>query len=58
MLNRKWLVGRNGEIYHYQFFDPAPPRAERAVGVPFDPKTHALTERVYATQATYTPARG
>ena len=22
VLNRKWLVGANGEIYHYQFFDP------------------------------------
>ena len=23
VLNRKWIVGRDGEVYHYQFFDPA-----------------------------------
>ena len=22
VLNRKWIVGRNGEVYHYQFYDP------------------------------------
>ena len=29
VLNRKWIVGRGGEVYHYQFFDPRTPRAER-----------------------------
>ena len=23
VLNRKWVVGRNGEVYHYQFYDPS-----------------------------------
>ena len=22
VLNRKWIVGRNGEVYHYQFYNP------------------------------------
>ena len=22
VLNRKWVVGRNGEVYHYQYYDP------------------------------------
>ena len=34
VVNRKWVVGREGEIYHYQYFDPRQARAQRSVGVP------------------------
>jgi LPS export ABC transporter permease LptG/LPS export ABC transporter permease LptF len=55
VLNRKWLIGRGGEIYHYQYFDPR--RAElNALSVfTFDEQTKSLTRRVFATQATYAP---
>ena len=55
VLNRKWVAGRDGEIYHYQFFDP---RSSELTGVSvfrFDPETHALTQRAYATRARYAP---
>ena len=58
VLNRKWLLGPDGEVYHYQYYDPTR-RELNAVSVfRFDPSTQAMTERVYATQATYagTPA--
>ncbi len=22
VLNRQWIIGRSGDIYHYEFFDP------------------------------------
>ncbi|MEZ5285452.1 MAG: LptF/LptG family permease [Vicinamibacterales bacterium] len=34
VLNRKWIVGRNGEVYHYRdAFQPTDGRAQRVVGV-------------------------
>ena len=55
VLNRKWIVGRNGEVYHYQFFNP---RAHDLNGLSvfeFEPRTHVLTRRVYAQRAVYQP---
>ncbi len=57
VLNRKWIVGRNGEVYHYQFYNP---RSQELNGVSlfeFDPETHALTRRVYASRAVYQPGQ-
>ena len=57
VLNRKWIVGRNGEVYHYQFYNP---RSRELNGVSlfeFDPETHALTRRVYASRAVYQPGQ-
>jgi lipopolysaccharide export LptBFGC system permease protein LptF len=51
VLNRKWIVGRNGEVYHYQFYNP---RSRELNGVSlfeFNPETHALVRRVYASRA-------
>ena len=55
VLNRKWIVGRGGEVYHYQFFNPRTRELNGLSVFEFDPKTHALTRRVYAQRAVYQP---
>jgi LPS export ABC transporter permease LptF/LPS export ABC transporter permease LptG len=55
VVNRQWLVGTNGEIYHYQFFDPRRQELNALSVLRFDPDTLALIERVFATQAAYAP---
>ena len=53
VLNRKWIVGRDGEVYHYQFYDPRTARAERPVGLRLRRRRHQLSLRVYAQRAIY-----
>lgn len=56
VLNRKWVVSRDGKVYHYQYYDPA---RQRLVGVSvfaFDEATGRLAERTYASLAVYAPA--
>lgn len=55
VLNRKWVIGRNGDVYHYQYFDPRRWELNALSVFRFDPATRALTERAFATQASYTP---
>jgi LPS export ABC transporter permease LptG len=57
VLNRKWIVGRDGAVYHYQFYNP---RSRELNGVSlfeFDADEHALERRVYASRAVYDPAQ-
>ena len=56
VVNRKWIVGRNGEIYHYQYFNPRLRELNMLSVFRFDLETLALTERAYATQAVYRPS--
>jgi LPS export ABC transporter permease LptG len=56
VVNRKWIVGRAGEIYHYQYFNPRSRDLNMLSVFRFDPETLALTERLYATQAVYRPS--
>lgn len=55
VVNRKWLAGTRGEIFHYQYFDPRRAELHGLSVLRFDPETLVLTERVYATQAVYAP---
>jgi lipopolysaccharide export system permease protein len=55
VLNRKWLTGRGGEIYHYQFYDPRRRELTAASVFRFDPHTHGLTQRTYAARASFAP---
>jgi LPS export ABC transporter permease LptF/LPS export ABC transporter permease LptG len=58
VLNRKWLVGSNGEVYHYQYYD-ARNRALNSLAVfEFDPTTHDLRSRTFVQRATYAPVNG
>ena len=56
VVNRQWLVGANGEIYHYQFFDPRRRELNALSILRFDPQTLELKERAFATQAVYSPS--
>jgi len=53
VLNRKWIVGRNGEVYHYQYFNPRTRELNGLSVLEFDRDTHTLTRRVYATRAVF-----
>jgi LPS export ABC transporter permease LptF/LPS export ABC transporter permease LptG len=58
VLNRKWLVGSHGEVYHYQYYD-ARNRALNSLTVfEFDPQTHDLKSRTFAQRAAYAPING
>ncbi|MGE3277173.1 MAG: LPS export ABC transporter permease LptF [Vicinamibacterales bacterium] len=58
VLNRKWLVGRDGAIYHYDYFDPRRNELNGLSVFRFDAGTHELASRLYATRATWIPASG
>jgi LPS export ABC transporter permease LptF/LPS export ABC transporter permease LptG len=53
VLNRKWLVGRNGEIYHYQYYDPRRQELHALSVFQFDPERHHLVNRRYVQKAVY-----
>ncbi len=53
VLNRKWIVGRSGEVYHYQFYNPRTRELNGLAVFEFDPATHRLTRRTQAQRAVY-----
>jgi len=55
LTSRRWVVGRDGEVYHYDSFDPRRRELNGLSVFRFEPTTHVLTERAYATQASYAP---
>ena len=44
VLNRQWILGRNGDIYHYQFFDPRSDQFTGCRSVPARPECLAAEE--------------
>ena len=58
VLLRRWMVGSNGAIYHYDYFDPRQ-RELRALSIyEFDEGMTALRRRAYADRALYIAPRG
>jgi hypothetical protein len=57
VLNRKWIVGNKGEIYHYQYYDPRHRELNSLAVFEFDRDTHALKSRTFVRKATYDPDR-
>jgi len=57
VLNRKWIVGNNGAVYHYQYYDPRNRELHSLAVFEFDKDTHALTSRMFVRKATYDPDR-
>jgi len=57
VLNRKWIVGSDGAIYHYQYYDPRKRELHSLAVFQFDPDTHALKSRLWVQKATYDPDR-
>jgi LPS export ABC transporter permease LptG len=58
VLNRRWMVGSHGEIYHYNYFDPRQRQLNAIEIYGFDQGMTTLTRRVYAERAQYLGARG
>ena len=57
VLNRRWLVGSDGDIYHYIYFDP---RTRQLAGLSiyeFSDEMRRLVRRAYAERAMYLGAR-
>jgi lipopolysaccharide export LptBFGC system permease protein LptF len=53
VLNRRWIVGSKGEIYHYDYFDPRQRRLSGISIYQFDRGMNTLLGRVYAEGASY-----
>lgn len=58
VLNRKWIVGRSGEVYHYQFYDPRKRELNSLSVFNFDEAAHTIGSRMFAAKATYAPVAG
>jgi LPS export ABC transporter permease LptF/LPS export ABC transporter permease LptG len=58
ILNRKWIVGRNGEVYHYQYYDPRSRELHSLSVFEFDPQDHTLRLRRFVQKASYAPVPG
>jgi LPS export ABC transporter permease LptG len=57
VLNRKWIVGSDGAVYHYQYYDPRKRELHSLAVFEFDRETHALKSRMFVQKATYDPDR-
>jgi LPS export ABC transporter permease LptG len=55
IINRKWIVGKGGEIYHYQFYDPRNEALNSLSVFRFDERDHTLRSRTFAQRAVYSP---
>lgn len=53
VLNRKWVIGRDGQVYHYQYYDPRRGELSGLSVFQFDPESHQLSRRVFAAQAAF-----
>src|SRR4051794_22070733 len=53
MLTRQWVVGSQGRIYHYNYFDPKTNALMGLEVFEFSDGMRALTRRVYAEIARY-----
>jgi LPS export ABC transporter permease LptG/LPS export ABC transporter permease LptF len=54
VLNRRWVVGRDGSIYHYTYFDPKTTRFTGLWVYNFDDAMKRITQRTFADEARYT----
>ena len=51
VLNRRWIVARNGDIYNYVYFDSARQELNSLSIYEFDPRSQDLARRIYVSQA-------
>ena len=54
VLHRRWMVGTEGEIYHYNWFDPRNHLVSGLSVYEFTPGMERITRRTFADLATYT----
>ncbi len=55
IVNRQWIVGNKGEVYHYQYYEPHNKELNSLSVFMFDPQTHELRSRMFAQKARYVP---
>jgi LPS export ABC transporter permease LptF/LPS export ABC transporter permease LptG len=57
VLNRKWIVGNDGAVYHYQYYDPRKRELHSLAVLEFDRDSHELKSRMFVQRAAYDPDR-
>ena len=55
VINRKWLAGNSGEVYHYQYYDQRNRELNSLSIFAFDAQTHQLKARTFVQRARYEP---
>jgi len=55
VLNRKWIVGSGGEVYHYQYYDPINREISQLSVLQFDEQTNRLASRLFVQRARFNP---
>jgi LPS export ABC transporter permease LptG/LPS export ABC transporter permease LptF len=55
-LDRRWMVGRSGDIYHYDYFDERRGELHGSWRYEFDQKDWRLSRITFATSARFDPA--
>ena len=58
VVNRKWLVARDGDIYNYLFYDPSRRELNGLSIFQFDAAGAAFAARTYVAQAAWDPGKG
>ncbi len=53
VLNRRWVMGNDGDIYHYSYFDPRQRRFSRLWVYEFSPDMTRLTRRTFGERASF-----
>jgi LPS export ABC transporter permease LptF/LPS export ABC transporter permease LptG len=53
VLNRKWIVGTNGEVFHYQYYDPKKLELNNLSVFDFDPQSNRLASRLFVQRARF-----
>jgi LPS export ABC transporter permease LptG len=53
VMNRQWVAGKDGQLYHYAFFDPRLSLLSDLSMYEFDDATWRLAKRTQASQAVY-----
>ena len=53
VLNRKWIVGSHGEVFHYQVYDPKNRELNNLSVFQFDQQTNRLVSRLFAQRARF-----
>jgi LPS export ABC transporter permease LptG/LPS export ABC transporter permease LptF len=58
VLNRRWIVGNDGDIYHYEYFDPRQNTFSRLTMFDLDAESWRLASLTYAKEVQLMPAPG
>jgi lipopolysaccharide export LptBFGC system permease protein LptF len=56
VLNRRWIVGRQGQIYHYVYYDPRRRELNQLSIYEFDVQSWRLSRRTHVARAVWDPA--